>query len=69
LPVWGVIRMDYLQFYAAALFVEKKVGKDKLLAVVRRTLQGEPFEHVLDKEVRWTVSDLEREFVDWVDRL
>jgi len=69
LPVWGVIRMDYLQFYAAALFVEKKVGKDKLLAVVRRTLQGESFERVLDQEVRWTVSDLEREFVDWVDRL
>jgi hypothetical protein len=68
LPVWANT-MDYLQFYAAALFVEKKVGKDKLLAVVRRTLQGEPFERVLDREVRWTVSDLEREFVAWVDRL
>ena len=69
LPAGGAIRMDYLQFYAAALFVEKKVGKDKLLAVVRRTLQGETFERVLDQEVRWTVSDLEREFVAWVDRL
>jgi hypothetical protein len=68
LPVW-LNTMDYLQFYAAALFVEKKVGKDKLLAIVRRTLQGEPFERVLDREVRWTVSDLEREFVAWVDRL
>jgi len=69
LPAWGVIKMDYLQFYAAALFVEKKVGKDKLLAIVRRTLEGEPFERALDQEVRWTVSDLEREFVAWVDRL
>ncbi len=68
LPVWANT-MDYLQFYAAALFVEKRVGKDKLLAVVRRTLQGESFERVLDQEVRWTVSDLEREFVAWVDRL
>ncbi len=61
--------MDYLQFYTAALFVEKKVGKDKLLAVVRRTLQGEPFERALDQEVRWTISDLEREFVAWMDQL
>lgn len=69
LPAWGAIKMDYLQFYAAALFVEKKVGKDKLLAIVRRTLEGESFERVLDQEVRWSVSDLEREFVAWVDRL
>jgi hypothetical protein len=61
--------MNYLQFYAAALFIEKKVGKDKLLAVVRRTLQGESFEHALDQEVRWTIRDLEREFAAWVDRL
>jgi len=69
LPAWGQVRMDYLQFYAAALFVEKKVGKDKLLAIVSRTLKGEPFERALDQEVRWTVVDLEREFIAWVDRL
>jgi hypothetical protein len=69
LPAFGVITLDYLQFYAAALFFEKRVGKDKLLAVVRRTLDGEPFERALDQEVRWTVADLEREFVAWVDRL
>jgi hypothetical protein len=69
LPASRVAKMNYLQFYAAALFIEKKVGKDKLLAVVRRTLQGESFEHALDQEVRWTIRDLEREFAAWVDRL
>lgn len=69
LPAWGVVTLDYLQFYAAALFVEKKLGRDKLLVIVQRTLQGEAFERALDQEVRWTVSDLEREFVAWVDRL
>lgn len=69
LPAWGRVTIDYLQFYAAALFVEKKVGKDKTLAIVRRTLQGESFERALDQEVRWTVGDLEREFVGWVDHL
>jgi len=68
LPTSGVVKLDYLQFYAAALFVETKVGKDKLLAVMRRTLEGEPFERALDREVRWTISDLEREFLAWVDQ-
>ncbi len=40
-----------------------------MLAIVRRTLEGEPFERALDREVRWSVSDLEREFVGWVDHL
>ena len=56
------------QFYAAALFVETKVGKDKLLAVMKRALEGEPFERALDREVRWTMSDLEREFLAWIDQ-
>jgi len=67
LPTSGVVKLDYLQFYAAALFVEKKVGKDKMLALIKRTLEGEPFERALDREVRWTMSDLEREFLAWVD--
>ncbi len=69
LPAWGHVTFDYLQCYAAALFFEKKVGKDRMLAVVRRTLQGESFERALDQEVRWTMADLEREFVAWVDHL
>lgn len=69
LPTWGRVTFDYLQCYAAALFFEKKVGKDRMLAVVRRTLQGESFERALDREVRWSMADLEREFIAWVDHL
>lgn len=54
---------------AAVLFVEKRAGRDKLLAVVRRTLDGEPFEQALDRETRWSMVDLEREFADWVEHL
>jgi len=59
----------YLQCYAAVLFLEKKAGKAKVSAVVRRTLEGEPFERALDRELRWTAGDLEREYAAWVERL
>ncbi len=69
LPTRGLAREQYLHCYAAVLFVERKAGMDKLLALVRRTLEGEPFERALDRETRWSQADLEREFVDWVDHL
>ncbi len=70
LPVRGrPTRAGYLHCHAAVLFVEKKAGKEKLLAVVRRTLDGELFERALDRETRWSAADLEREFVDWVEHL
>jgi hypothetical protein len=69
LPTWGRVSFDYLQCFAAVLFFEKKVGTDRMLAVVRRTLQGESFERALDQEIRWSLTDLEREFVAWVDHL
>jgi hypothetical protein len=69
LPTWGNMTFTYLQCYAAALFFEKKVGKDKMLAVVRRTLGGESFERALDQETRWSMADLDREFVSWVEHL
>lgn len=69
LPAWGKVTFTYLQCYAAALFLEKKVGKDKMMAVVRRTLDGDSFERALDKETRWSTTDLEREFVSWVEHL
>ena len=65
----GLARDQYLHCYAAVLFLEKKAGKEKLLAVVRRTLEGEPFERALDGETRWSTVDLERELVDWVEHL
>lgn len=69
LPVRGLAREQYLHCYAAVLFVERKAGRETLLAVVRRTLDGEPFEKALDREARWSVEDLEREFADWVAHL
>ncbi|HET6923964.1 MAG TPA: hypothetical protein VFI16_12525 [Anaeromyxobacteraceae bacterium] len=70
LPTRGhLTRAGYLHCYAAVLFVERKAGREKLLAVVRRTLEGEPFEKALDRETRWSTADLEREFADWVEHL
>jgi hypothetical protein len=69
LPTWGRVKWNYLQCYAAALFLERKAGRDGMLAVVRRALDGETFERALDRELRWTFQDLEREFVTWVEHL
>jgi hypothetical protein len=70
LPMRGSLtRAGYLHCHAAVLFVERKAGKEKLLAVVRRTLEGEPFERALDRETRWSMADLERDFADWVEHL
>ncbi len=69
LPVRGLARGQYLHCYAAVLFLERKAGRERLLAVVRRTLDGEPFERALDGETRWSTADLERELADWVEHL
>ncbi len=70
LPASGQLtELGYMRCFAAVLFLEKKIGKDKVLALVRRTLEGEPFDRVLDRELRWSVADLEREFGAWVDHL
>ncbi len=61
--------LGYVRSYAAVLFLEKKIGKEAVLSLVRRTLEGEPFDRVLDREVRWSIADLEREFGAWVDHL
>lgn len=69
LPARGLAREQYLHCYAAVLFVERKAGKEKLLALVRRTLEGEPYERALERETRWSQADLEREFANWIDHL
>jgi hypothetical protein len=70
LPARGVLSpFGYLQAYAAVLFLERRIGRDRLLAVVRRTLGGEPFERALDAEARLTPGQLERELASWVDHL
>jgi hypothetical protein len=62
-------RFGYLQCYAAVLFLERKVGRAELLAVVRRTLDGEPFDRLLARELGLSVPELERDLLAWVDRL
>jgi hypothetical protein len=70
LPVSGdMTRFGYLQCYAAVLFLERKVGRAELLAVVRRTLDGEPFDRLLARELGLSVPELERDLLAWVGRL
>lgn len=70
LPVSGVLSpFGYLQSYAAVLFLEKKGGRASVLRTVRRTLDREPFEPVLEREFGWSVGELEREFSAWVEHL
>jgi hypothetical protein len=65
----GMTPFRYLQSFAAVLFLEKKLGKEQLLAVVRRVLKQGSFEQALDAELRWTVRKVEEEFSYWVDHL
>lgn len=69
LPARRPPTLDYLQCRAAVLFLEAKAGREKVLAVVRRTLEGTPYERALDQETRLSPADLDREFVAWVEHL
>ena len=69
LPATGDLsRLGYLRAYAAVLFLESKVGRDRMLALVRATLGGEPYDRALQREVGGSQADLEREFAAWVGR-
>jgi hypothetical protein len=59
----------YVQAFAAVLFLEKKIGKESLLAVVRRTMTKGTFEQALDAELRWTMRNVDEGFSYWVDHL
>jgi hypothetical protein len=65
----GMTPYRYLQAFAAVLFLEKKIGKDALMAIVRRTLNEGTFEQALDAELRWTMRNVEEGFAYWVDHL
>ena len=62
-------RFKYLQGFAAVLFLEQKIGKERLLALVRATMTKGTFEQALDAELRWTPKDLDERFAYWVDHL
>jgi len=65
---WTLAPGDYLRSWAAVIFLERRAGRDRLLAVVRATLGGEHFEKALRRETALSVEDLERAFEDWVGR-
>ena len=65
----GMTPFRYVQAFAAVLFLEKKIGKEGLLAVVRRTMSRETFEQALDAELRWTTRNVDEGFSYWVDHL
>jgi hypothetical protein len=70
LPLAGELsRFGYLQSWAAVVFLDKRFGREKLMAIVRATLDGEPFEHALRRETGWSGGDMERAFDDWVARI
>ena len=70
LPRGGPLtRFGYLQSRAAVPFLEQKLGREPLLAVVRRTLDGRGFERALADETGWTQQKVEDEFRYWVDHL
>jgi len=59
----------YLNAYAAVLFLEKKFGRDKVLALAHQVIGGTPFERALDAQLRLSLTQLELGFADWVDHL
>jgi hypothetical protein len=59
----------YLQSFAAVLFLESKLGTDRLLAVVRRTVDKDSFERALEAEGSMTLRQVDEGFTYWVDHL
>jgi hypothetical protein len=59
----------YLQSFAAVLFLESKLGTERLLAVIRRTVAKDPFERALEAEGNMTPRQLDEGFAYWVDHL
>jgi hypothetical protein len=69
LPARGVTsRFSYLQAFGAVLFLERKLGKERLLALVRVT-QEKGWDRARDAELSWSDRKLEEEFSYWVGHL
>jgi hypothetical protein len=69
LPAHGVVsRFSYLQAYGAVLFLERRLGKERLLGLVRATL-AKGWDQARDAELGWSDKKLEEEFSYWVDHL
>jgi hypothetical protein len=62
-------RFKYLVGYAAVLFLEQKAGKDRVVAIVRRTMTQGSFEQALHAELGWSPKELDEKFAYWVGHL
>jgi hypothetical protein len=62
-------RLDYLRSWAAVVFLEQRAGRGRLLAAVRATLEGEPFDRALAREASLSPDEVDRGFDAWVGRL
>jgi hypothetical protein len=59
-------RQGYLRSWAAVVFLEGKFGRERVMAAVRGTLGGEPFERALRRESSLSPEDVDRAFEAWV---
>jgi hypothetical protein len=59
-------RSGYLKSWAAVVFLERRHGRERVLAMVRATLAGEPFEKAMRRELSLSTEELERDFAAWV---
>ncbi len=62
-------RSGYLRSWAAVVFLERRYGRDRVMATVRATLGGEPFEKALRRELSLSTGELDRDFAAWVGGL
>lgn len=70
LPTTGELTpLQYLASWAAVVHLEKRVGREKVLAAVRSALGGEPFEKALRRESGMSPEEAERAFERWVGSL
>ena len=70
LPGTGELsRLGYLKAWAAVVFLEGRVGRERVVATVRATLGGEPFEKALRRECSMSPEELDLAFEAWVGGL
>jgi hypothetical protein len=69
LPTGGITTFGYLQAFAAVLFLEDALGREKLLTLVRRAVERGDFAEALHAEAGWSQRNVDEGFVRWVDHL
>jgi hypothetical protein len=70
LPRTGELsRQGYLKSWAAVVFLEEKFGRERVMATVRATLAGEPFQKAVRSEIGLSPEDVDRAFEAWVGGL